>query len=140
MADAEKIKISELAGSSSYAGAFVPGVDSEGETKKFALAPLVNVIESIKVNGTAQTISDKSVDISIESIEYVPASSLPAASASTMNKIYLIPASDGSATRDQWVTVRDGGTYSWQKIGTTDINLSNCTFLGTVVESNVTMA
>lgn len=101
MADAEKIKISELTSSTSYSGAYAAGVDSGGDTKKFPLSPLgdvsnkvdkitgkglstndytteeknklggisagaqANVIETIKVNGVTQTVTDKTVNLTI---------------------------------------------------------------------------
>lgn len=43
---------------------------------------------------------------------------LPTASASTMGKIYLVPIT-GSGTNNyaEYVTVKDGSTYSWEKFG-----------------------
>lgn len=100
MAD-DRIKISQLTTSNSYSGAYVPGVDSGGDTKKFPISALgdignkvdkvngkglstedytssektklagieagaeANVIETIKVNGETQTVTDKSVDITV---------------------------------------------------------------------------
>ena len=46
-----------------------------------------------------------------------------AASASTVDKIYLV--SDGNGNYDRYVTVESSGTYSWKKVGTTAIPLSN---------------
>ena len=99
MAEIETTKISELTVSSSFSGAYVSGVDSGGNTKKFPISGLAdisnkvdkvsgkglstndyttaeksklasvesgaeaNVIEVIKVNGTAQTVTDKTVNI-----------------------------------------------------------------------------
>lgn len=95
----ETTKISELSRSTSFSGACVSGVDSNGNTKKFPIDGLgeidnkvdkvqgkglstndysnedktklgniasgaqVNVIEVIKVNGTVQTVTDKTVNI-----------------------------------------------------------------------------
>lgn len=58
--------------------------------------------------------------------EFVVSASLPTASASTMGKIYLIPATNGSGTnvKDEYITWNDNGTYKWEKIGTTDVDLS----------------
>lgn len=58
--------------------------------------------------------------------EFVVSASLPTATASTMGKIYLIPATDGSGTnvKDEYITWNDNGTYKWEKIGTTDVDLS----------------
>lgn len=50
-----------------------------------------------------------------------------AASSSTTGKFYLVPATTqiGNDIFAEYVTVVDGNTYSWEKIGTTDIDLSN---------------
>ena len=56
---------------------------------------------------------------------------LPAASAETMGAIYLVPA-DKTATNNikaEYITIQSGTnpdyTYSWEQIGTTEIDLSN---------------
>ena len=62
--------------------------------------------------------------LSVELIEV--ASTRPTASASTMNKLYLVPETTG-ATDDAYevfVTVEDDGAYSWEKIDTARIDLS----------------
>lgn len=65
--------------------------------------------------------------------------SLPAASASTKGAIYLVPHTHegDDDTYDEYVTVEQGSetkTYSWEKIGNTDIDLStqSDTFVKTV--------
>lgn len=52
---------------------------------------------------------------------------LPTASASTMNKIYLVPApkSEDKNTKEEYITIQNGSTYSWEMLGTTSIDLSN---------------
>jgi hypothetical protein len=57
---------------------------------------------------------------------------LPQPSADTMGKLYLVPAEDQSKptnVKDEYITLSrtEGGTttYSWEKIGTTEIDLSN---------------
>ena len=63
--------------------------------------------------------------LAVELIEV--ASSLPTASASTMNKLYLVPEST-SKTNDNYeiyVTVEDDGSYTWEKVDTARIDLSN---------------
>ena len=69
-------------------------------------------------------------------LEYVPASTLPTASASTMGKVFLVPSGSGN-NRIQWMTVEEYSSYSWVQIGTTEIDLSGFVELGEVVESNV---
>ena len=46
-----------------------------------------------------------------------------AASASTVDKIYLV--SDGNGNYDRYTTVEANGAYSWKKVGSTAIPLSN---------------
>ena len=61
--------------------------------------------------------------------------SLPTASANTMGRIYLVPGQSGSGqnTKIEYVTIRSGSdpnyTYSWEELGTTELDLSN---LGTL--------
>ena len=126
-------------------------------------------IDVIKVNGTAQTITDKTVDIEVPiatseltndsgfidntvnnltnyylktetytkqevddivdaaiSGGFVLVQTLPEPSASTMHKIYLVPNSGtGQDVKDEYITILEGSTYSWEKIGNTNINLED---------------
>ena len=51
--------------------------------------------------------------------------SLPTASESTQKGIYLIADAHGNGdSYDKYVTVKSGDTYSWEKIGNTDIDIS----------------
>lgn len=67
---------------------------------------------------------------SIHSLELVVVQSLPTASASTMEKIYLVPSPNPVTQniKDEYITVRSGSegsyTYSWEQIGTTAVDLS----------------
>lgn len=66
--------------------------------------------------------------VGIHQFEPVVASSLPTASADTMYKFYFIPkqsAGEQTNTKDEWMTVKEGSTYSWEKIGETDVDLSD---------------
>ena len=62
---------------------------------------------------------------------YLAVSELPAASENTMGHIYLVPDSSGSGdnVKIEYVTIRSGSegayTYTWEKLGTTKINLDN---------------
>ena len=51
----------------------------------------------------------------------------PTASASTMNKIYLVPApkSEDENIKEEYITIQSDGSYSWEMLGTTSIDLSN---------------
>ena len=51
--------------------------------------------------------------------------SLPTASASTQKGIYLVADNHGNGdSYDEYVTVKSGDKYSWEKIGNTDIDIS----------------
>lgn len=66
--------------------------------------------------------------VGIHQFEPVVASSLPTASADTMYKFYFIPkqsASEQTNTKEEWMTVKEGSTYRWEKIGETDVDLSD---------------
>lgn len=59
--------------------------------------------------------------------EAVVVSVLPTASADTMGKMYLIPSEDPQEQniRDEYITVNVNNVYSWEKVGSTAIDLSN---------------
>ena len=61
-----------------------------------------------------------SVTVSYNGVSYT---GTLAAGASTVDKEYLV--SDGNGNYDRYITVNNGGTYSWLKYGTTDIDLSD---------------
>lgn len=77
-----------------------------------------------------QTYSKTEVDALVNALkqfEVVVVSELPTASASTLKKMYLVPAGDPetSNVKDEYVTIQSGNNYSWEKIGSTAIDLSN---------------
>lgn len=65
----------------------------------------------------------------VSQFQYDVVASLPTASANTMGKIYLVAHSHSSNDGyDEYITLESGTTtktYSWEKIGNTDIDLSN---------------
>ena len=67
----------------------------------------------------------------VKQFTYVSVSELPTASADTMNKIYLVPSTNPGTqnVKDEYITisVTDQGTttYSWECIGSTQIDLTN---------------
>ena len=66
----------------------------------------------------------------VKQFTYVSVAELPTASADTMNKIYLVPSTNPKTknVKDEYITiaVTDQGTttYSWEQIGSTEIDLS----------------
>ena len=82
----------------------------------------------------SQTYTKTEIDALIGAIKQfriISVPELPQASADTMGAIYLVPAEDAGTqnVKDEYITlmVSDGGytSYSWEKIGTTEIDLSN---------------
>ena len=65
----------------------------------------------------------------VSQFQYEVVASLPTASANTMGKIYLVAHSHSSNDGyDEYITLENGTatkTYLWEKIGNTDIDLSN---------------
>lgn len=74
-----------------------------------------------------------------------------AASSSTVNKIYLV--GDNNGNFDEYVTQKNGSTYSWVYLGNTEMvgmtqlevqeliddSIEDSLFLGDIIESNVPM-
>lgn len=62
----------------------------------------------------------------IKQFTYESVASLPTASSNTMHKIYLVPSSDpqNSNVKDEYITIESSGSYSWEQIGSTAIDLS----------------
>lgn len=66
----------------------------------------------------------------VKQFKYQIVQSLPAASASTMGTIYLKAHSHDSTSGqpdsyDEYITINNSGTYSWETIGNTDIDLTD---------------
>ena len=66
----------------------------------------------------------------VKQFTYQSVATLPTASAETMNIIYLVPSSDPKTqnVKDEYITIatteQDVTTYAWEKIGSTEIDLS----------------
>lgn len=75
----------------------------------------------------------------IKQFRYEVVASLPAASASTMGTIYLVPSDnpDTQNVKDEFIAIQSGSTYSWEQIGSTAIDLSG---YSTTVEMNAAIA
>lgn len=63
----------------------------------------------------------------IQQVSFVPAPVLPEASAATLHKIYLVPSANPKSqnVKDEFITIESSGSYSWEQIGTTAIDLSD---------------
>lgn len=92
-----------------------------------------------------ETYSKDQVDQLIETAKnglFVVVDVLPTASRHTLNKIYLVPREDSESgnIKDEYITVDtrpDYGVYAWEKIGSTDVDLSG---YSTTAEMNAAIA
>lgn len=107
--------------------------------------PVQNKVITVKVTDIENDISDlysaklipdgttivKDADGTIHAVvgglEIIVVATLPTASAETMGKIYLVPSSDAKTqnVKDEYITWLDGTVYKWEKIGSTQIDLSD---------------
>jgi len=79
------------------------------------------------IQSLADYYSKTEVDALLDAVgseQYVDVTTLPAASASTLGKIYLV-GPDANGFYDRYYTSYDGSTYSWVAAGNTEINLAN---------------
>lgn len=78
-------------------------------------------------SGAVKSYVDSAVG-AVKQFQYEVIDKLPTASASTMGKIYLVAHAHGTQDGyDEFITIESGSTtktYSWEKIGNTDIDLS----------------
>lgn len=78
-------------------------------------------------SGAVKSYVDSAIS-GVAQFKYEVIDTLPAASATTMGKIYLVAHSHGTQDGyDEFITIESGDTtktYAWEKIGNTDIDLS----------------
>lgn len=79
-------------------------------------------------SGAVKTYVDNAIN-AVHQFQYEVVDELPTASAATMGKIYLKAHAHGTSdSYDEFITIESGTapkTYAWEKIGNTDIDLSN---------------
>ena len=94
------------------------------ENKGIDATPTANSNNYVSSSGVKNYV-DTAVG-SISGFDYVVVDTLPTASAETMHKIYLVrdTHSDNQDNYDEYITIKTGSVYSWEKIGNTDIDLS----------------
>ncbi len=102
-----------------------------GELKSVAADGVVAGAEAIRdyTEGKMQSAINAELRAAIAAVShltYVVVPSLPVPSVSTMGKIYLIPSSStaDNNVKDEYITIESGGSYSWEKIGSTSVDLS----------------
>lgn len=121
-------------------------VATETARAQGAEGALNTAVQSIRTNlnnnyyQRSQTYNRTEIDgliAAIKQFNIVAASSLPTASAETMYTIYLIPSphSETRNAKEEYITLRDGNNYSWEHIGSTNLDLSNYILLGDIVET-----
>lgn len=122
MADISKLKVTQNGASTEY--------NVKDTAARNAVAQVTQDLANYYLK--TETYNKSEVDNLIAGIKqftYVVADSLPTASASTMYKIYLIPSAHSvtSNVRDEYITVQNGSTYTWEQIGSTTISVSAIT-------------
>lgn len=112
-------------------GEFKTKVMQAVEAKGYATNTVNNLVNYYLKSETYTKTEVDNIVAAIKQFEYVTAASLPTASADTMYKIYLVPATASGVSQNakaEYITIRSGNegsyTYSWEKIGDTDIDLS----------------
>lgn len=115
-----------------------PGIETD--TMVFRIGDGINhwnTLPGVKVNAATSLLDENGVAHSFEeiasiaSLEVRSVSELPAASEETMNAIYLVPNSGSSPNvKDEYITIKSTDpvsgedVYSWELIGTTEVDLS----------------
>lgn len=75
-------------------------------------------------SGAVKSYVDSAIG-AVKQFKYEVVNELPSAAAVTMGKIYLVAHTHGAQDGyDEFITIEKNGTYSWEKIGNTDIDLS----------------
>lgn len=114
------------------------------ENKTMDAAPTASS-ENYVTSGGVKTYVDNAI-AAVKQFQYEVVSALPAASADTMGKIYLVPDVHSSTDNyDEFITLEKDGAYSWEKIGNTDIELGGyvqktTTIAGVDLQDNITQA
>lgn len=112
------------------------------ENKTMDAAPTASS-ENYVTSGGVKTYVDNAI-AAVKQFQYEVVSALPAASADTMGKIYLVADQHSSTDNyDEFITLEKDGAYSWEKIGNTDIDLGGyvkktTTIAGVDLQDNIT--
>ena len=137
ISDLSTIRSGAAAGATAYQkpGTGIPSTDLTAELQaqiaSFITASVNNLVNYYLKSDTYTKAEVQQLVDAVKQFTYVSVSTLPTASADTMNKIYLVPSSSPQTqnVKDEYITisVTDQGTttYSWEQIGTTEVNLTN---------------
>ena len=103
----------------------------DGLIANFITASVNNLVYYYLKTETYSAAEVNQLIAAVRQFTYEAVSVLPTASASTVGKIYLVPSANPSAqnVKDEYITLtvteEETTTYSWEKIGTTQVDLSN---------------
>ena len=103
----------------------------DGLIANFITASVNNLVNYYLKSETYTQAEVQQLIAAVRQFTYEAVSVLPTASASTVGKIYLVPSANPSAQniKDEYITLtvteEETTTYSWEKIGTTQVDLSN---------------
>lgn len=96
-----------------------------------SITPVTSLADYYPKTDTYSKVEVNSLISSISQFVYESVAVLPAASASTMNKIFLVPSASAASqnVKDEYITIDNGASsqtrYTWERIGNTEIDLSN---------------
>lgn len=87
-------------------------------------------------NGAAKDWNDILDLVNAAKLPIVVAQTLPTASEETVGSLYLIPETGSTTgTYVEYVTIQSGSSYSWERIGTTDADLTDYVKKGTYTDA-----
>ena len=137
IADLGDIRSGAAAGSTAYQkpSGGIPKTDLTAELQAEIASFITKAVNDLtNYYLKSETYNKTEVDAMVAAIkqfQLVAVQTLPAASADTLNKIYLVPSADPKTqnTKDEFITlvVEEQGTttYSWECIGSTEVDLTN---------------
>ena len=137
ISDLSTIRSGAAAGATAYQkpSGGIPSTDLTAELQaqiaSFITASVNNLVNYYLKSDTYTKAEVQQLVDAVKQFTYVSVSTLPTASADTMNKIYLVPSSSPQTqnVKDEYITisVTDQGTttYSWEQIGSTEVTLTN---------------
>lgn len=101
--------------------------DAIPDVSGFITKSVNDLVNYYKKNETYTQAEVQALINAVQQFTYEVVSELPTASASTMHKIYLVPSADPQSqnTKNEYITIQSGQTYSWEQIGSTAIDLSD---------------
>lgn len=97
------------------------------DVSEFITASVSNLVNYYLKSDTYSRSEVQQLIAAIQGVSFVSVASLPTPSADTMGgKIYLVPSAnpDEQNVKDEFITIQDGNTYTWEQIGSTAVNLS----------------